>query len=218
MYPDAWFFNLGSESRAFLGGSGTSWATADLPSSRPLPRPSHRRCFWPGAAAVVLRAVMWRGSARQQPRPAHRPPGRALPVHRLEEHQRSPRLSPTAHCMRSHGVPTFPDPTSSGQIPKTQVVSASKSNPSRFDSADSACRHLLPNGGNGETPAQIAQDWSEFRDFARCMRSHGVSNWPDPTSRSTTDRRPAFDITAVGLDGHSPQLRATAQQCALWST
>ena len=130
----------------------------------------------------------------------------------------APTISQTlaySHCMRSHGVPTFPDPNSSGQIPKTEVVSASKSNPSRFDSADSACRHLLPNGGNGETPAQIAQDWSEFRDFARCMRSHGVSNWPDPTSRSTTDRRPAFDITAVGLDGHSPQLRATAQQCAL---
>jgi hypothetical protein len=115
--------------------------------------------------------------------------------------------------MRSHGVPTFPDPNSSGEIPKTQVISASKSNPSRFDSADSTCRHLLPNGGNGETAAQIAQDWTQFRHFARCMRSHGVPNWPDPTSRSTTDRRPNFNITALGIDV-TGQRRAKAQQCA----
>jgi hypothetical protein len=122
-----------------------------------------------------------------------------------------------ARCMRSHGVPTFPDPDSSG-LPKTQVVNARKDNPSRFDSANTACRHLLPSGGtgggNGETPAQIAQDWTAFRTFARCMRSHGVSNWPDPTSRSTSDSRPAFNITAVGLDGNSRQLRTRAQQCA----
>ena len=122
-----------------------------------------------------------------------------------------------ARCMRSHGVPTFPDPDSSG-LPKTQVVNARRDDPSRFDSANTACRHLLPSGGtsggNGETPAQIAQDWTAFRKFARCMRSHGVPNWPDPTSRSTSDSRPAFNITALGLDGNSPQLRTKAQQCA----
>jgi hypothetical protein len=119
-----------------------------------------------------------------------------------------------ASCMRSHGVPTFPDPNGGGQIDKTQVMSARNANPSRFDAAGNACRHLLPNGGNGETPAQIAQDWTAFRKFTDCMRSHGVRNFPDPTSRSTTDKRPTFNITAVGLDGNSPQLRARAGQCA----
>jgi len=119
-----------------------------------------------------------------------------------------------ARCMRSHGVPTFPDPNGSGQIPKTAVVNARTDDPSRFDSADTACRHLAPNGGNGETPAQIAQDWTQFRQFAQCMRHRGVSNWPDPTDRSATDRRPVFDITAVGLYPVSPQIRAKARQCA----
>jgi hypothetical protein len=119
-----------------------------------------------------------------------------------------------AHCMRSHGVPDFPDPTSSGQIPKTEVLDAEQANPSQFDSAERTCGHLLPNGGNGDTPAEIAQDWSQFRAFARCMRHHGVPNWPDPSSRSATDRRPTFDLTAGGLNLSSPQLRATAQQCA----
>jgi hypothetical protein len=120
-----------------------------------------------------------------------------------------------AHCMRSHGVPSFPDPNSSGSIPKTQVGTARQSDPSRFDSADTACRHLLPRGGgNGETPAQIQQDYISFRKFARCMRSHGVSNWPDPTNRSPTDHRPNFNLQGIGLDGNSPQLKSKAQQCA----
>ena len=119
-----------------------------------------------------------------------------------------------ARCMRSHGVPTFPDPNSTGETPKTQVTSASQANPSRFDSAATACRQLAPSGGNGQTQAQIAQDWNEFRAFARGMRSHGVENWPDPSSRSVTDRRPTFNIAAAGLDVNAPQLRANAQQCS----
>jgi hypothetical protein len=115
--------------------------------------------------------------------------------------------------MRMHGEPGFPDPSDGGQIMKSEVVALRRADPSQFDSAQSACGGLLPPGGNGETPAQIAQDWAQDRRFARCMRNHGVPNWPDPTSRSTTDRRPAFAITAVGLDGNSPQLRAKAQQC-----
>jgi hypothetical protein len=116
--------------------------------------------------------------------------------------------------MRSHGVSTFPDPVAGGEIPKPEVVTARKADPSQFDAANNACRHLLPNGGNGETATEIAQDWTSFRRFARCMRADGVPSFPDPTSRSSTDRRPTFDLTGAGLDGSSPQLRATAQHCA----
>jgi len=118
-----------------------------------------------------------------------------------------------ARCMRTHGVPTFPDPNGSGQIAKNTVVNAQKDDPSRFDSADAACRHLAPNGGNGETPAEITQDWQHFRQFAQCMRRHGVPNWPDPTSRSATDRRPKFDIKAAGLFPFTPQIRAKVDRC-----
>jgi hypothetical protein len=113
--------------------------------------------------------------------------------------------------MRSHGVPTFPDPDSSGSPPKSQVVDARKNNPSQFDAAQSACRQLLPNGGNGPTQAEVQRQWNDFRNFARCMRHHGVPNFPDPTSRSTSDRRPDFNLHAVGLDPNS--LRTKAQQC-----
>jgi hypothetical protein len=117
--------------------------------------------------------------------------------------------------MRSHGVPGFPDPAG-GNLPKPQVVTARQQDPSRFDAADGSCHHLLPaGGGNGDPPAAIAQDWSSFRAFARCMRSsEGVADWPDPSSRSGSDRRPAFALTAAGLDPTSPQLRAKARRCA----
>jgi hypothetical protein len=118
------------------------------------------------------------------------------------------------HCMRSHGVIAFPDPNGTGEIPKQQVVTARKADPSQFDAANNACRRFLPNGGNGETAAQIAQDWTTFRRFARCMRADGVPTFPDPTSRSATDRRPTFDLTGAGLNGNSAQLRAKAQHCA----
>jgi hypothetical protein len=38
---------------------------------------------------------------------------------------------------------------------------------------------------------------SEGRTFAQCMRSHGVSNWPDPTIDSTG--RPSFQVTKTGI-------------------
>jgi hypothetical protein len=81
--------------------------------------------------------------------------------------------------MRSHGVAAFPDPDSTGDLPKLQVVDARKSNPSGFDSANSACRHLFPNGGNG--PTITAADRTDYLKAAACMRSHGFSDFPDPT-------------------------------------
>ena len=119
-----------------------------------------------------------------------------------------------ARCMRSHGAATFPDPDSSGQIPKAAVVSTEKANPSRFDSAENACGHLLPREHSAQTPAQIAQLRSQFFAFARCMRDHGVPNFPDPTSRSATDPRPEFNLHAAGLNPSSPQFKTTAEHCA----
>src|SRR5215467_8113665 len=57
-----------------------------------------------------------------------------------------------AQCMRTHGVPRFPDPDSRGIF----AVSPSELGPTngaQFQHADKACRHLLP-GGQPMTPAQ----------------------------------------------------------------
>lgn len=116
-----------------------------------------------------------------------------------------------SHCMRSHGVSSFPDPDSSGKLPKPELVDARRSNSPRFDAANSACQHLLPGGG----PSPQAEQQQERRErsamvrFAQCMRSHGVPNFPDPTNDSRG--RPVFTLPRI--DEGSPQLIAKAQEC-----
>ena len=44
-----------------------------------------------------------------------------------------------SNCMRTHGVPAFPDPTSGGAIPKVSLQQVGVSN-SEFQSAQRACR------------------------------------------------------------------------------
>jgi hypothetical protein len=89
-----------------------------------------------------------------------------------------------ASCMRSHGVPNFPDPASSGGIPKPAVVSAFQAvSKSQGDAAQRACDHLVPAGGLSGQPVQTItpQDRQDYLKAAACMRSHGFSNFPDPT-------------------------------------
>jgi hypothetical protein len=53
---------------------------------------------------------------------------------------------------------------------------------------------------------------SGMRRFARCMRSHLVPNWPDPTIDS--EGRPGFNLLHVsGFDPNSPQIDNKMQEC-----
>jgi hypothetical protein len=83
--------------------------------------------------------------------------------------------------MRSNGVLNFPDPASDGAIPKVSLERLGVSS-ARFQSAVSACQHLLPNGGHGPTASQVQQEKAQALEFSRCMRSHGVTDFPDPDS------------------------------------
>jgi hypothetical protein len=116
-----------------------------------------------------------------------------------------------ARCMRSNGVPTFPDPVSSGEIPKVQVVAAAKSNP-KFNTAQAACMHLLPNGSLGpeQTAAQKRTQLADELSFAKCMRSRGVSRFPDPTAQGQLS---IAMVQAQGIDVHSPQVLRVVQAC-----
>jgi hypothetical protein len=123
--------------------------------------------------------------------------------------------------MRSHAVTNFPDPSSSGVLPKRQLVQIVNSNP-RYPAAAHACGNLLPNGvpGSQPTQAQTLQVLSELRNFSQCMRSHGVPNWPDPTLG--LDTRPTFNLPAsisahAAIDSNgqitSPQISPKIQEC-----
>jgi hypothetical protein len=113
--------------------------------------------------------------------------------------------------MRSHGVPNFPDPGGGGAVPKPSPQQLGVSN-SRFQAAQAACRSVLPNGGQ-PTRAALQQSWSDFRSFARCMRAHGVSTWPDPTRYPQHPERPTFDLQSAGIDPNAPQLTTRLHAC-----
>ena len=112
-----------------------------------------------------------------------------------------------AGCMRSHGVPGYPDPGFSGSAGDLQVqISPGSANPNSpaFKSADRACHYRLPNGGvqggpGGSGAPQQAQDVL----FADCMRSHGVPSFPDP------DRDGTFTLPATSNEQAPAFLHAT---------
>ena len=115
-------------------------------------------------------------------------------------------------CMRSHGVSNFPDPTSDGQINVKFAYGGKDGAPAssgidrmspQYISADQTCRHLLP--GGVPTPAQNQQALAKELKFAQCMRSHGVSNFPDPTNAGV--------VRLIGVDQNSPQYRRAQKAC-----
>ena len=129
-------------------------------------------------------------------------------------------------CVRAHGVPNYPDPGSAGNLPKGSAQAFGVSN-SQYQGAQRACRHLLPNSDTrftaaltqcletGDCPhALVQRALTEGLGFARCMRDHGVPNWPDPTVDSMG--RPSFQVTASGISiasTRSPLMLSKLGQC-----
>jgi hypothetical protein len=112
-----------------------------------------------------------------------------------------------AHCVRTHGVPKYPDPNSSGQLVKASLQQLGVSG-ARFQAATRLCNHLLPNGGGGPNPAQVQYVRALALRFSPCMRAHGVPNFPDPDSNG---RIP--DPASLGIDQGSPKFQTANQAC-----
>lgn len=95
-----------------------------------------------------------------------------------------------SRCMRAHGVPNFPDPsTGGGGIHVTLSAGGGSggggldpSSPS-FRAAQTTCQHLLPGGGPGKQKPS-AQVLHQMLEVSECMRAHGVTGFPDPTTGS----------------------------------
>ena len=113
-------------------------------------------------------------------------------------------------CMRSHGVPDYPGPTSGGQMPKITSGQQVGVSDSRLTVAQGACQKLWPY--QAPTQAQQRQQLTDDVKFAQCMRSHGLPNFPDPTN---SDGYVEFVISVSrdGFDPHSPQILAKAHEC-----
>jgi hypothetical protein len=106
-------------------------------------------------------------------------------------------------CMRAHGEPAFPDPTSQGIVSDSQ---ANLNSPVLLAAAR-ACGSLLPPGSLQLTEAQQEQLAAQALRHAECMRAHGVTNFPDPPAPGQQGPPPA------GIDPNSPVFRTAVRAC-----
>lgn len=126
-----------------------------------------------------------------------------------------------SECMRAHGVTNFPDPSPGGGI---QLNAASGVNPfsPAFKAAQAKCNKLLPGGGPGAGGQPSASAERGMLATSRCMRAHGVSGFPDPTT--TPPSSPEGDSIVLGgghvflvvpatIDTASPAFERAASAC-----
>jgi hypothetical protein len=90
-----------------------------------------------------------------------------------------------AECIRAHGAPNFPEPTQNPQTGKWGVPPGTRKPPR---SAATACRSILSQipeaKGDGEREQRplTAAEMAKGKQFAQCMRQHGLADWPDPNA------------------------------------
>ena len=108
-----------------------------------------------------------------------------------------------ASCMRSRGVPNFPDP--GGTFP-----SGIKQSPA-FRSAMQACNRLQPGGASTGRPLTESQRIAALAQV-RCLRDHGMPNFPDPTFPSGGGE---LFPAKPGFDPESPALKHADAACGL---
>ena len=115
-----------------------------------------------------------------------------------------------AQCMRAHGEPSYPDPTSNGGF----IIDGKKDNLNGqlMQSANKTCQHLLPKA-RPMTAAQQRQATAQALRYVACMRTHGVPNMPDPKVSSQGIEFRIGGANGSGPKPNSPVLHAAMQAC-----
>lgn len=112
-----------------------------------------------------------------------------------------------SRCMRSHGVPSFPDPDSQGRFPSQSSPSLQAKETSL--SAQNTCKRLLPSGGVGTAADRQAKSAFALK-VARCLRANGFPNFPDPV---VSGRTTSENLSGAGIDPNSPRFQTAETGC-----
>jgi hypothetical protein len=131
-----------------------------------------------------------------------------------------------ASCIRSHGVPNFPDPTSSGgggvRIQQNQTAGSGASmtvngvpvSAPAFQAAQKACAKYMPQPKSiGATQGRNLRHAA--LEMASCMRAHGVPNFPDPIVQAGPKGSVGVQINTAGggPNPNSPSFQAASKIC-----
>ena len=122
-------------------------------------------------------------------------------------------------CMRANDVPNFPDPREGpngggvgwpggGPVMISSdvllIMGQRIAGPAVASAAKTCKEYMAP---SGPPPQPSASQKSAALAFARCMRAHGVPNFPDPTFSSGHAGPPP------GINPQSPAFRSAASRC-----
>jgi hypothetical protein len=169
-------------------------------------RRSRRAAVLAGAAGLVLLTAACGGSPSSSGSPSSTGTGSSPNAGGSAS---SPSALAFSGCMRSHGVPDFPDPPPSfnGKFPGASPQQLGVSD-SRLRAATGACQNLLP-VVPGQAPL-TAQDQQDYLRAAACMRSHAITSFPDPVF---SGGGVSFPIPSSNIDTSSPQFTQARHIC-----
>ena len=131
---------------------------------------NHRRGVPRGWRVVAAHGRMWRGLCGEF---------RRAPSETATTPTAQNGALAFARCMRSHGIPNWPDPTTGGEFDKSKLRQLRISVSRVQVIEDDDCNHLLASQPQG--PTITASDRADYLKAAACMRRHGFPNFPDPT-------------------------------------
>jgi hypothetical protein len=110
-----------------------------------------------------------------------------------------------SQCIRSHGVSNFPDPVQTPDGGYGYRTAGIDPNSAAFQGALQACKGL-PSPWNSTGQQLTAAQQQAWLNWAACIRSHDVPNFPDPTF---SDR----EVHDSGVGLNSPQLQSAMGVC-----
>lgn len=120
----------------------------------------------------------------------------------------SPQGIRYADCMRSHRVPNFPDPSANGGV---QLPPSINPESPGFQSASQACASEQPNA-NGPRPKITAAQQKSFVANAKCMRRHGIPNFPDPVFGPSGEGI-GYDVSPGAFSGEPQAILQASRAC-----
>ncbi|AZM57029.1 hypothetical protein DMA15_34380 [Streptomyces sp. WAC 01529] len=117
-----------------------------------------------------------------------------------------------SECMRSNGVPDFPDPQQDTGGVKLTPEGNADPNSEGFKKAVEACQDKAPQGlgGGGGGGGGEAIDSAKVAAWAKCLRKNGVPKFPDPEINGGTMN---IDLVGAGVDPQSAAFTKAMQTC-----
>ncbi|MEU7575990.1 hypothetical protein AB0B50_00035 [Streptomyces sp. NPDC041068] len=114
-------------------------------------------------------------------------------------------------CMRSNGVPDFPDPQQdSGGVKLVPGDDGADPNSDAFKKAQEACKDKAPQGLGGAGGGGEALDSAKVAAWAKCLRKNGVPKFPDPEINGSTMN---IDLVSAGVNPQDSAFTKAMQTC-----